>query len=435
MIGIYLLAITMEILSNIVIFHSFLGYPFRKGKFKYIILSMAFLGFSLLSLIPGVPILLLLAISISISFVLALLLFNEHVRKLIIWYIPVTLTMVTWDNLFTEIIQAFHDFNEDVIADVFVRQSMSHGILILILIVLYYILKRKNILQKINRNAIPMPVYILSISGIFLTSLIISAIRVITQGARQKEVAFSYFSLIILSILIQIICVALLVLFYSREQYKNINQIREEFNKKQVEYYKALLNQEEDTRKFRHDIKNHIICIQDLLDTDKIKEAKEYMRDLYKDIDGIVSIYDTGSDIINAILNYYTTKGRENHISIVVKGYIGTELNIPMLHLSTVVSNILSNAYEAALKLDHDHDKTIQVEIRSGSKFLELSVMNPTQTKRARLDETILTSKDDKRNHGFGMRNIRDIVAQYHGEFQLIDNMDSVTVKVILKIA
>ncbi len=435
MIGIYLLAITMEILCNIVIFHSFLSISFRKGKLKYILLFIAFAGFGLLSLFPNLQILYLTAISSSLSFLLTLLLYEERVKNLIILYLPVTLTMVTWDNLLTEIIEAFHDFNDDIIADVFTRQSISHGLLFLILMVLFYFLKKKGILQKINRNIIPKPVYILSISGIFMTSLIISAIRVITQDARRKEIAFSYFSLIILSILIQIICIALLVLFYSREQYKTISEMREMFNEKQVEYYKALLSQEEDTRKFRHDIKNHIICIQDLLDTEKVEEAKEYMRELYEDIDGIVSIYDTGSDIINAILNYYSTKGRENHISFQVKGYISTKLNIPMLHLSTVVSNILSNAYEAAVKLDQDRDKTILVELRSGSKYLELSVMNPTLTDRPKIEENIITSKSDRRNHGYGIRNIKEIVKQYQGEFQLIDNTDSVTVKVILKIA
>ncbi len=435
MIGIYLLAITMEILNNIVIFHSFLGYPFRKGKLKYIVLSSALLGFSCLSFVPQLQILLLTAISISLSFLTTLFLYKERAKRIIVLYIPVSLATITWDNLFNEIIQSVYTFNENIITDVFVRQSISHGFLILILLLLCYILRKKNKLEKISPDSIPKPVYILSISGIFMISLVMSAAKVITQGAKQTEIALSYLSLILLSIIIQIICVALLVLFYSREQYKTINQIRETYNEKQVEYYKALLNQEEDTKKFRHDIKNHIICIQDLLDTGKIKEAKKYVKELYKDIDGIVSIYDTGSDIINAILNYYTTKGREDHISIVVKGYIGTELSIPMLPLCTVVSNILSNAYEAAAKLDRDSDKTIQVEIRSGSKFLELSVMNPAQTGRARLDENIITSKEDKRNHGFGMRNIKEIVTQYHGELQLIDNMDSVTVKVILKIA
>jgi sensor histidine kinase regulating citrate/malate metabolism len=275
----------------------------------------------------------------------------------------------------------------------------------------------------------------LTLSGVFMTSFIITLSRFVSDTTSQSGMEFSYLSLIVLSIIYQLICITLIFLFNSREKYKSITRIREEYNTKQVEYYKALLVQEEDTRKFRHDIRNHMICIQELLNTNNVDALKEYVKDICYNMDKIVNIYDTGSDIINAIINYYTSKGREHNILVKVKGRMRREINIPMMHLCTVVSNVMSNAYEATLKLEDGEEKTIQVEIHSGSKFFEFVVKNPTIINRAKLDNDILTSKKDKKNHGFGIRNIQEIVLKYDGEFHLIDEADSVTIKIVMKTA
>jgi sensor histidine kinase regulating citrate/malate metabolism len=257
----------------------------------------------------------------------------------------------------------------------------------------------------------------------------------IYENGIPEKPGIIYGAMIVLSILFQVVCVTLIILFYSREQYKSLNRLREEYNEKQIDYYKTLLNQEEDTKKFRHDIRNHIICIEELLDTGKPEDAKNYIQDIHHSLDKIASIYDTGNDIINAILNYYVNKGKEEHVKIHVTGRILQELNIPMIHLSTIVSNLMSNAYEAAIKVNSDLDKDIHVEIRSGSKYLEFIVKNPTVTDRGKLDEKMVTTKPDKHNHGFGIQNIKEILSKYEGELQYKDDLDSVTARVVMKIA
>jgi sensor histidine kinase regulating citrate/malate metabolism len=257
----------------------------------------------------------------------------------------------------------------------------------------------------------------------------------IYENSIPEKPGITYAAIIVLSILFQIICITLIFMFYSRESYKSLNRLREEYNEKQLDYYKTLLNQEEDTKKFRHDIRNHIICIEELLETGKPEDAKNYIQDIHHNLDKIASIYDTGNDIINAILNYYVNKGKEEHVNIHVKGRILQELNIPMMHLSTIVSNLMSNAYEAAIKINSDLDKDIYVEIRSGSKYLEFIIKNPTVTDRVRLDEKMLTSKPDKRNHGFGIQNTKEILSKYEGELQYKDDLDSVTACVMMKIS
>ncbi len=435
MIGIYLLTITTEIIRFILIFHGLLGFPYRKGIYKYALMLLTSAAFCLLYFIPALSILFLSGIIIIINLITILYLFHEKFKILLKTFICISVVTVTWDNLFIPIINYFYYIEETVAIGALLQQSICNIILIFILTAFWIIMKRCGMLHKLNYNHLSNTVIFLFLSSAALIAYINTLTYMIYQNGIPEKRGLTYAAMIVLSILFQIVCITLIFLFYSREQYKSLNRLREEYNEKQIDYYKTLLNQEEDTKKFRHDIRNHIICIEELLEAGKPEDAKSYIQDIHLSMEKISSIQDTGNDIINAIINYYANKGKEEHIKVNVKGRITHDLNIPMMHLSTVVSNLMSNAYEATVMVASDQDKVIIVEIRSGSKYLEIVVKNPAVTDRARLGERIITSKPDKQNHGFGITNIKEVLAKYDGELQLKDDLDSVTVRIVMKTA
>ncbi len=435
MIGIYLLEIVTEMLRFFLIFHGFLGVNYRKGIHKYVLVLLALIAFSLLCFIPNLNILYLSFIIIVINFITTLFLYDEKIFTLSKVFIAISLVTVTWDNLFVKVISLIYNFDETITTEALFQQSLCNLIFILILVIILFVIRQFSHLHRLNYYHLSNTAFLLFLSSIALNAYINSMTYIISQSGIPTNTGTTYVAMILLSILFQIVCIFLIYLFYSREQYKTLNKLREEYNEKQIDYYKTLLVKEEDTRKFRHDIKNHFICIQELLDTGKTEEAQSYIRDINERFEKITGIHDTGNDIINAIINYYTNKGREDHIRIKVKGRILQELNIPMMHLSTIFSNLMSNAYEASMKLCNDEDKTITVEIRAGGTYLEITIQNPTVQNRAKIDEKFLTSKSDRKNHGFGIRNIKEILSKYDGELQLIDDLDHVTIRVIMKIA
>jgi signal transduction histidine kinase len=434
MIGIYLLAITTEMLKYILIFHGLLGFSYRKGIHKYALMLFASIAFGLFHFIPGVDTLYLSLIIILINFITTLFLYAEKIGTLTKVFIAISFVIVTWDSLFIKAINFFFIFDETITSGALLQQSLCNIILIIILALIWVSVKHLGLLHKLNYNQLSNTVYFLFLSSIVLNAYIISVAFIFSESSNKTKTSLTYTSMMLLSILFQAISIALIFLFFSREQYKTLNRLREEYNEKQIDYYKTLLTQEEDTRKFRHDIKNHFICIEELLDTGKAEEAQTYIRDIHDSLEKITGIYDTGNDIINAIINYYAKIGREDHIVIRVKGRILQDLNIPSMHLSTIVSNLMSNAYEASAKLDCSLDKIISVEIRAGSKYLEFIIKNPTVEDRKKLDDKFLTSKADRKNHGFGIQNIREILLKYEGELQFKDEINCVTVRVTMKI-
>jgi signal transduction histidine kinase len=433
MIGIYLLTIITETLKLVLLFHGLLGFSYRKGYYKYALILFASVAFCMLYFIPKFDTLLLSIIIIVINLFSTQFLFYERIKILLKTYVCVSVVTVTWDNLLIQAINLLYDFDETVAASALLQQLICNAILILLIVAIWFITKRRGLLHKLNYSQLSNTVFFLFLSIAALSAYINSLAYIIYEKSNIAKPGITYIAMIILSVLFQVICITLIILFYSREQYKRLDRLREEYNEKQIDYYKTLLSQEEDTRKFRHDIRNHIICIEELLDTGKLEDAKSYIQDIHHNLGKITSVYDTGNDIINAIINYYANKGKEDHITIQVKGRITHEYNIPMMHLSTVVSNLMSNAYEAAIKVNSDLDRLIIVEIYSGSKYLELVVKNPAVTDRAKLDGRTFTTKSDKRNHGFGIQNIKEVIAKYDGELHLKDELDSVTVRVIMK--
>lgn len=226
-----------------------------------------------------------------------------------------------------------------------------------------------------------------------------------------------------------------MLLYISREKYRIIYKINEDFTGKQVEYYKALLSQEEETRRFRHDVRNHIICLKELIQEGKLSDLEEYVNHMSSGFEKIARVFDVGNDIINAILNYYSNQGKESGIEVVVKGRLFNRVNIPSIDLCTVVSNMMSNAFEAATKVKNSEERRIEVYLNSSLRYLELMISNPVHKTGAVVKDGIPTSKEDKRNHGFGIKNIKKIVNKYDGMLEFSEEFNRINVRIRLKIS
>ena len=122
--------------------------------------------------------------------------------------------------------------------------------------------------------------------------------------------------------------------------------------------------------------------------------------------------YDVGNEAINILLNHYLIPVKDKCI-INVKGYISETINIEDRDLCIMVSNLLSNAVEAIKKINKNCEKLISFNIKSGKYYTYIIVENTCFTKYSGFQ----TDKQDKRNHGFGIKNIKKTVKKYNGNF------------------
>ncbi len=211
-----------------------------------------------------------------------------------------------------------------------------------------------------------------------------------------------------------ILLFALIYYFNGTQSYARQAEILERQNEQQREYFTKLLQKEQDTRQFRHDLIAELLELKSYSENGEYAKLDGYLSEMLGEISGISERqYDVGNDIVNTIINYYFLPIRET-CKVRVKGYMREEQEISQRDLCILVSNLVKNAVEAAEKVQGG-PKEILFEVQQGQKTLNVHVENTMEGEVELRDGVLATTKPDKRNHGFGLWNIRNIVEKYQG--------------------
>lgn len=80
-----------------------------------------------------------------------------------------------------------------------------------------------------------------------------------------------------------------------------------------------------------------------------------------------------------------------------------------------LMGNALDNALERVLQ-EEDDERIISLHIKSRGQMILIHLENRCSREPLFQDGLPVTDKEDKRNHGFGVRSIRYITEKYDGE-------------------
>lgn len=224
-------------------------------------------------------------------------------------------------------------------------------------------------------------------------------------------------------------CVIMIVYFI--ESFLIQFQIRSEENtellEKQLEYYQGADLLDTELRKFRHDIKNHFICMEHLFQNRDLENLETYFNDLKESFAFQEKAYFSGNHIIDAILNHELLRHCSNTVNIIVYGSLKENCSISAMDLCTLFSNILSNAITSVNKCDGSMNPELTIHFQTGTYYFSIEVSNTIgEEDIKKLGEN--TKKKSNRDHGFGLNKIKEIVKKYNGNFeQTLDNETIIT--------
>ena len=241
-----------------------------------------------------------------------------------------------------------------------------------------------------------------------------------------------YFEVIYLAIVIGIIFKLFLMvrLVTANQVYKENQVLAERLIEIQKEHYEYLCQREQETKRFRHDIKNHMTVIKKLIKYDCKEELVEYTRAMDEKLEGFSNKINVNNNVADAILNQYYKEAGDKGIRIDVEGHFPTPCRISTYDLSIIISNLLSNALEAELKTVENR---IKVEIRYTETEIFLEITNHV-TETPKIENGIIEStKKNKECHGYGMNNIRESVSKYKGEYIITSDNTSFRALIILE--
>lgn len=211
-------------------------------------------------------------------------------------------------------------------------------------------------------------------------------------------------SVCLLSTLFLVFGVLLVYNNNSKRYYMGIARVNNRLLENQEKYYKMLLEKETETRMFRHDMLNHIVCIDALIKEGQYVETEEYLSSLNNSLFELKPKYQTGNILVNSIANDISSK--YDSVNLVWLGKMPEQLRLSNMDICIIFSNILDNAFTAASNCKG----TVKVTIKSISNSLMIVVENDISSPITEKQGKLLTTKTDKKNHGFGTMNVKSCV-------------------------
>ncbi len=180
----------------------------------------------------------------------------------------------------------------------------------------------------------------------------------------------------------------------------------------------------------RHDLKNHLLSLQQLIGHRQYQEAEAYLSDLFTDLETKHRFVATGNTIVDGLLNIKLGQAAEMGADILTNIQIPTELSMNMKDFSILMGNLLDNALRALEQCEKDKSLKVMMKEEVGKLFI--SVENSYCGELKKVGNVFLTTKREWRSHGMGLKNVQRVVDQYHGEMDIETTNSVFSTKLIM---
>lgn len=203
--------------------------------------------------------------------------------------------------------------------------------------------------------------------------------------------------------------------FTERMEKSKKEELVAEQRNNQIEQYESMELSYQQQRKKVHEFKNHLSCIQGLLQDDKGEEALKYVKKINNLSEQHMNYFTTSNPVIDVVINQKYQQAQETGISMVavLKGL--KEIPMEDKDLVVLLSNLFNNAIEACRKLKKEK-RQIKFKFVQEEERIILTIRNPIFGHLKVVDNKIETTKKNTREHGIGLRNIEEVIERYQGE-------------------
>jgi signal transduction histidine kinase len=196
------------------------------------------------------------------------------------------------------------------------------------------------------------------------------------------------------------------------------------------ENIETIKKQYKEIRGIKHDMKNYMLSISMLLQQEKIEDAKELLKSITDtSIENMKLQVMTKNEVVDAILNSKFNVCHEKDIKI---DYTIEEdcVQIDNKDASILLANLLDNAIEAEEGLNEK--RMIKYTMNRYKKYLRIVIENRIEESVLESNPKLKTTKNNKKNHGFGVRTVRKIVEKYNGMMNLSEENGLFKVEILL---
>ncbi len=162
----------------------------------------------------------------------------------------------------------------------------------------------------------------------------------------------------------------------------------------------------DETRAFRHDIKNHITVVKELLQGGKLEEAAGYIEDMDDMAERMSFPCSTNNPVVDILLGNKLGIAKSMGVHVDCSLLLPYPCGLRDIDICIVLSNALDNAIHACKNMDAGMEKYIRVSGRIQGDFLMVEVRNSFRGKGAF-------------KKGTGLSNMKAVAEKYGGAMSI----------------
>lgn len=180
------------------------------------------------------------------------------------------------------------------------------------------------------------------------------------------------------------------------------------------EKYKRLEKENDIVAHQLHDLKKHIRIIENYLNEEDKEEIKEYIKEIKKETLSLSNLPHSGNIIIDRVINSYQKDLLDAQIQLNLDCDDLDLSFISPIDLNALLANMLENAIESCIR---SHDKNIILKLKRQKSLLIIKMKNSCD-RIIEENNTLVSTKEDKLYHGYGMHNMNAICTKYEGHMK-----------------
>lgn len=364
------------------------------------------LGFALLLLIPlSVQVFLKYAYVLFISQLLFMLLLLKylHPENAILEYVLLSLYMFFLRILsFISMTWLMNLFSHEVIFPLSYTAFFSDLLFFLMLILSAKTIKK--LLSKTREYSQTLLIVLILLITLYSSYLI-------TIFQKNELLLESSFEIILITLLVFFVYRLVKSLVHMEKENTVMKLYTQELELNRKNYDSVLENMQE-TKKMNHDMKHLLRGLLDYYHQGDYQSLEKAIR-TELEMTQYNTVVNTGNQSMDLILSSYIPILKKNNIEFIVN-YFDGNIQIDKIDLYTLVGNLVDNAIE---NCSSKITKKIIFDIYEKEEYLYIDLKNTCDHNPLQQIETFQTTKENKKDHGIGLKSIDMIVKKYEGSF------------------
>jgi uncharacterized membrane protein len=174
----------------------------------------------------------------------------------------------------------------------------------------------------------------------------------------------------------------------------------------------------EEIRIIRHDMRGELALIHGYNELNQKDKIRLHIEKKLQEMDIQLIPQIDNENVITSFLNFKLKEAKSNNIDVeVISNINDEEIYIDKEDICRIINNIMNNIIEA---LQECEAKKVKFFIGISGEYLIIKSENPYRGNLLTDGEKIITSKQDRTKHGYGLKSIKNIAEKYNGFMSII---------------